>query len=140
MLTYDMPLFRPPSEGANLIIQATLGCSFNRCTFCSMYRGKQYRARPLEAVFQDIDRAARAWPGAHRVFLADGDAFVLPAEDLLAICAAPGCAPRSRRCSASRPTPRRRRFSASRPRSWRRCGRRGCRWSISASNRARPRC
>ncbi len=41
-IAYDMPLYRPPSEGSNLIIQATLGCSFNRCTFCSMYRDKTY--------------------------------------------------------------------------------------------------
>jgi 2-iminoacetate synthase ThiH len=85
MLTYDMPLYRPPSEGRNLIIQATLGCSFNRCAFCSMYRSKSYRPRPLDAVFRDIDAAARAWPGADRVFLADGDAMVLPADHLHAI-------------------------------------------------------
>ncbi len=84
-IAYDMPLYRPPSEGNNLIIQATLGCSFNRCTFCSMYRGKTYRARALGDVFAEIDAAARDWPGAHRVFLADGDALVLPMMDLLAI-------------------------------------------------------
>lgn len=86
MLNYDFPLFRPPSEGNNLILQVTLGCSFNQCSFCSMYRSKQYRPRALEDVFADIAQAARAWPQAHRVFLADGDAFVLPAETLLAIC------------------------------------------------------
>jgi coproporphyrinogen III oxidase-like Fe-S oxidoreductase len=85
MLAYDMPLWRPPSEGDNLIIQATIGCSFNRCTFCAMYRTKEYRARPLDDVFADIDDAANAWPSAHRVFLADGDALVLPADHLLAI-------------------------------------------------------
>jgi hypothetical protein len=84
-IAYDMPLYRPPSEGANLIIQATLGCSFNRCTFCSMYRDKSYRARPLEAVFADIAAARRDWPRAHRVFLADGDALGLPTERLIAI-------------------------------------------------------
>jgi hypothetical protein len=84
-IAYDMPLYRPPSEGSNLIIQATLGCSFNRCTFCSMYRDKTYRARPLEAVFADIEAAARDWPQAHRVFLADGDALVLTTETLIAI-------------------------------------------------------
>jgi len=82
MLYYDMPLYRPPSEGNNLIIQATLGCSANYCTFCSMYKTKSYRARPLDQVFADIDRAAQMWPGAHRVFLADGDAMTLPTEDL----------------------------------------------------------
>lgn len=86
MLDYDFPLWRPPSEGDNLIIQATLGCRFNGCTFCSMYKDKAYRARPLDAVFADIDRAARAWPDAHRVFLADGDAYNLPTGVLADIC------------------------------------------------------
>lgn len=84
-LIYDMPLFRPPSEGNNLIIQATLGCSFNQCSFCSMYRSKQYVERPLDAVFTDIHQAAAHWPDAQRVFLADGDALALPTEQLLAI-------------------------------------------------------
>jgi len=85
MLDYNMPLWRPPSEGNNLIIQATLGCSFNRCSYCDMYRTKEYVARPLEDVFADIDRAAQAWPQVHRVFLADGDALVRETDDLLAI-------------------------------------------------------
>jgi radical SAM superfamily enzyme YgiQ (UPF0313 family) len=84
-LIYDMPLFRPPSEGNNLIIQATLGCSFNQCSFCSMYRSKEYAARPLEEVFSDINHAAAHWPDAQRVFLADGDALALPTEQLVAI-------------------------------------------------------
>ena len=82
MPVYDMPLWRPPSEGANLIIQATLGCSFNHCTFCSMYRAKAFRVRPLADVFADIDAAACDWPDAHRVFLADGDALVVPTDAL----------------------------------------------------------
>lgn len=82
MIYYDMPLYRPPSEGNNLIIQATLGCSANYCTFCSMYKTKSYRARPLDQVFADIDQAALIWPEAHRVFLADGDAMTLPSDDL----------------------------------------------------------
>jgi radical SAM superfamily enzyme YgiQ (UPF0313 family) len=80
---YDMPLFRPPAEGDNLIIQATLGCSFNQCSFCAMYRSKRYVARPLPDVFADI-RAA-AVPGIRRVFLADGDALALPTDHLFAI-------------------------------------------------------
>lgn len=84
-LHYDMPLFRPPSEGDNLIIQATLGCSFNQCSFCAMYRTKEYVARPLDEVFADIHTAAADWPDAQRVFLADGDALALPTEHLLAI-------------------------------------------------------
>lgn len=85
MLSYDMPLYRPPSEGNNLIIQATLGCSFNQCSFCSMYKTKEYRARPLTDVFADIERAAQVWPHAHRIFLADGDALTLPMDSLRAI-------------------------------------------------------
>lgn len=80
-----MPLYRPPSEGDNLIIQATIGCSFNRCSFCAMYRSKTYQARPLEAVKQDIDIAAAANPNARRVFLADGDALALDTEQLQSI-------------------------------------------------------
>jgi radical SAM superfamily enzyme YgiQ (UPF0313 family) len=84
-LNYHMPLFRPPSEGNNLIIQATLGCSFNQCSFCSMYRSKEYVERPLDAVIADIRQAATHWPNAPRVFLADGDALALPTEQLLTI-------------------------------------------------------
>lgn len=84
-LSYNMPLYRPPSEGNNLIIQATLGCSFNRCSFCSMYRTKKYVERSLDEVFADIHQAAAHWPNAKRVFLADGDALALPTEQLLAI-------------------------------------------------------
>jgi len=80
-----MPLYRPPSEGNNLIIQATLGCSFNQCSFCTMYRSKQYMERPLDSVFTDIHQAAAQWPDAYRVFLADGDALALPTEHLLSI-------------------------------------------------------
>jgi len=85
MLNYDMPLYRPPSEGNNLIIQATLGCHFNQCSFCSMYKTKSYQVRALEDVFKDIDQAARVWPEAARIFLADGDALNLPMETLRAI-------------------------------------------------------
>lgn len=84
-ILYDMPLYRPPSEGTNLIVQATTGCSYNHCTFCSMYFTKEYRARPLEEVFADIDAGARDWPQAHRVFLADGDALCLPTNHLIEI-------------------------------------------------------
>jgi hypothetical protein len=84
-IRYDEPLYRPPSEGRNLIIQATIGCSFNHCTFCSMYKTKTFRARPLPDVFADIDTCARFWPDASRIFLADGDALVLSVDDLSAI-------------------------------------------------------
>ena len=82
-----MPLFRPPSEGENLIVQATIGCSFNQCSFCSMYKSKSYSARPRAELFAHIDELAGHWPDAHRVFLADGDALTLPTDELLAIAA-----------------------------------------------------
>lgn len=85
LLNYDLPLYRPPAEADNLIIQATLGCSFNQCSFCAMYRSKQYTERTLAEVMQNIHLATALSPNAHRVFLADGDALALPTEHLLAI-------------------------------------------------------
>lgn len=82
MLMHDMPLWRPPSEADSLILQATIGCSFNQCTFCSNYRTKRFRERPHGELFAQIDAAARDYPHARRIFLADGDAFSLAAETL----------------------------------------------------------
>jgi len=82
----EPPVFRPPSEAGSLILQVTVGCSHNRCTFCSMYRSKQFRAKPLEQVRAEV-LEARAEYGAdvRRVFLADGDAMCLSASRLAAI-------------------------------------------------------
>jgi len=85
LIDYDMPLWRPPSEANSLILQATLGCSFNRCSFCSMYRVKEFAVRPLEAVQAEIRATARVYPGVRRVFLADGDALAAPTDHLLAL-------------------------------------------------------
>ena len=85
MIKYNYPLFRPPAEASNIIIQVTLGCSYNNCSFCSMYKTKKYEARKLEDIYHDIDTMAKVYPNAHKIFLADGDALVLPTEDLLNI-------------------------------------------------------
>ena len=86
-LLYDYPLYRPPSEANSMIFQVTLGCSFNRCSFCNMYRTKQYVDRPWEEIKLEIDLASKAYPSTRRVFLADGDALNLPVSMLIQILA-----------------------------------------------------
>ncbi|MFZ8937349.1 MAG: radical SAM protein [Nitrosopumilaceae archaeon] len=85
MLNYDAPLYRPPSEARSLIFQVTLGCSFNECSFCDMYRSKQYSERPWDEVKIEIDMMAKQLPNTTRVFLADGDALNLDAEYIVKI-------------------------------------------------------
>ncbi len=85
MIEYDYPLFRPPAEANNLIIQVTLGCSYNNCSFCSMYKTKSYEVRQLDDVYSDINAAVNAYPDTHKIFLADGDALALESEHLLSI-------------------------------------------------------
>ncbi len=85
MIEYDYPLFRPPAEADNLIIQVTLGCSYNNCSFCSMYKTKNYKVRKLDDVYREINAVAKAYPNTHKIFLADGDALSLPSEHLLTI-------------------------------------------------------
>ena len=85
MLNYDAPLYRPPSEARSLIFQVTLGCSFNECSFCDMYRSKEYSERPWEEIKTEIDMMARYLPQTRRVFLADGDALNLDSEYMIKI-------------------------------------------------------
>lgn len=82
MIHYSFPLYRPPAEADNIIIQATLGCSHNRCSFCTMYKSKRYTIRPLNEVHREIEVLAHAYPNANKVFLADGDALALPRDHL----------------------------------------------------------
>lgn len=77
---YEQPVFRPPSEADSLIVQATIGCSWNHCTYCAMYRQKTFRVRPIEEVLEEIRRIpAVERETVRRVFVADGDALALPA-------------------------------------------------------------
>jgi radical SAM superfamily enzyme YgiQ (UPF0313 family) len=82
-IIYDYPLYRPPSEANSMIFQVTLGCSFNRCSFCNMYRTKEYVERPWEEIKAEIDAAAKFYPHTRRIFLADGDALNLPKEGMI---------------------------------------------------------
>jgi radical SAM superfamily enzyme YgiQ (UPF0313 family) len=76
---YVGKLYRPPSEADALILQATIGCSWNHCTYCDMYRDKpEFRVRPLPESLEDLERAGReAGPHVEKLFVADGDALVM---------------------------------------------------------------
>ena len=78
-------VFRPPSEANSFILRVTIGCAHNKCTFCSMYRDVQFRARPISEIEPIIRNTARRYPDLRRVFLADGDALVLSTPKLLEI-------------------------------------------------------
>jgi radical SAM superfamily enzyme YgiQ (UPF0313 family) len=84
-IIYDYPLYRPPSEANSTIIQVTLGCSFNHCSFCNMYRTKTYQERSLEEIKYEIDLISKCQPLAEKVFLADGDALNVKTERLVEI-------------------------------------------------------
>ncbi len=80
-MRYDPPVFRPPSEADALILQATLGCSWNRCTYCNMYRTKRFQVRPVDDVLADLNEAADAvGEQVEKLFVADGDALTLPMD------------------------------------------------------------
>lgn len=87
MFNYIEPVFRPPSEARSLILQVTNGCSWNQCTFCDMYTQpqKKFRARDEADVLNEIRQAAALGPRFEKVFLADGDAMVLPVRRLINI-------------------------------------------------------
>ncbi|MDI1480289.1 radical SAM protein [Polyangium sp. y55x31] len=83
-MRYEGKLYRPPSEAHSYILQATIGCSWNKCTYCDMYRDKTFRIRDLAETLQDITSAGAAF-GDHveKVFVADGDALVMPLDHWL---------------------------------------------------------
>ncbi len=83
MLSHRRPVFRPPSEADSLILQVAVGCSHNRCAFCSMYRGTRFRAKGLAEIRAEIAEARRlVGPEVRRVFLADGNAMCLSTRRL----------------------------------------------------------
>ena len=86
-MRYEGTVYRPPSEARSLIIQLTIGCARNTCTFCAMYKDKNFRIRPLEEVVEDLYMAREYYKNIpiRRVFLADGDALIVKTKDLLYI-------------------------------------------------------
>ena len=83
---YDFPLYRPPSEAHSQIFQITLGCSQNHCTFCGMYKTKQFKLRPIAEIKAEIGRIPAPHRGqTQKVFLADGDALIYPQAGLIEI-------------------------------------------------------
>ena len=88
-MDYVAPVFRPPSESQSLLLQITLGCSHNKCTYCAMYKGKAYRVRSIAEIKKDIFRTSLyfqkhgGWP--RRIFLCDGDALGAPFDLLLEV-------------------------------------------------------
>ena len=86
-MRYDSDLLsRPPGEWKSYLLQCTIGCSHNQCTFCGMYKEKKFRIRPVAEILEDIDMARSYYgPGLQRVFLMDGDAIIMKTEELLQI-------------------------------------------------------
>lgn len=88
-MDYVGHIYRPPSEARSLLLQVTIGCSHNSCTYCNMYGDKSFTTKSMEIIEQDLEKAARVGPGSfRRVFLCDGDALILSTGKLLKILAA----------------------------------------------------
>lgn len=84
-MRYEGNMYRPPSEWKSYLLQVTIGCSHNACTFCGMFKDKKYRVRSLSEIMEDIDMAKKSFGTIHQVFLCDGDAIAMPTSDLLKI-------------------------------------------------------
>ena len=113
---YELPPFRPPNEARSLLLRATRGCPWNRCTFCSMYKGSHFQLRPVEEILGDIQTLKRAtdavvkyseeygysleevalangvlWltrDGVKTAFIADSNSLIMPVDDLARVVAA----------------------------------------------------
>ncbi|MBR3034132.1 MAG: radical SAM protein, partial [Firmicutes bacterium] len=85
MMQYEGMVYRPPSEAYSLILQVTIGCSHNKCRFCSMYKDKKFHIRQLEDILADLRECRAYYSRVRRIFLADGDALCLSNAKLLAI-------------------------------------------------------
>jgi len=86
-MQYEGAIYRPPSEAYSLIIQATVGCTHNKCTFCTMYKDKKFRMKPFETVLADLEEARKYYRRVDRIFLADGDAMCMATDKLTRLLA-----------------------------------------------------
>jgi len=84
-IKYNEPVFRPPAEANSAIVQATLGCSWNQCAFCEMYTSKTFRMKKFDDLRDEIKVLSQYYKGVKKVFLADGNAFVLSANHLIPV-------------------------------------------------------
>ncbi len=84
-MKYEGAIIRPPSEARSLLLQATVGCSHNQCTFCPSYKHKRFRIKASEEIEEDIREAGTTLRRVERVFLCDGDALIIPQRRLLDI-------------------------------------------------------
>ena len=84
-MRYEGDIYRPPSEAYSLLVQVTIGCSHNKCTFCNMYKEKQFRVRKQEEVLEDLAWAREHYRRVERIFLCDSDALCLANRKLLVI-------------------------------------------------------
>ena len=82
---YEGNMIRPPSEAHSILLQATVGCSHNKCTFCGAYKGERFKIKPDEIIEADIDFAAEHCRRQRRLFICDGDALIIPQKRLLPI-------------------------------------------------------
>lgn len=85
MPDYEPPVYRPPGEWKSFLVQATIGCSHNGCTFCGMYKSKKFRVRPLDDILWDIRETAGFFNHFEKVFICDGDAIAMDTDDLITI-------------------------------------------------------
>ena len=81
-MRYEGSIYRPPSEAMSLIVQVTIGCAHNKCTFCSMFKDKKFRVRDVAEVKEDLAEARRMYGYIEKIFLADGDALCLSMSKL----------------------------------------------------------
>jgi radical SAM superfamily enzyme YgiQ (UPF0313 family) len=85
---YEGNIIRPPSEANSILLQVTVGCSRNKCTFCAAYKGERFRIKSDDIIMADIDFAAQYCKRQRRVFLCDGDALIIPQKRLVKILSA----------------------------------------------------